>query len=344
VKQEVTAGGVEENEGETKYHSCSTSELLNIVLENREQLKALQKLSTKAKNGQKKGTATKLSDYPEDDRLKINLKMISYQRELTELALELKKRGMGRGRQPSSPAASAAAPAAATAAPAATTKKLVAEVPMKQEATAGGVEEKKGETKYHGCSREELLNRILENREQLKALQNVRTKGKNGQKKGTQVKLLKLPKDDRLKIKLKMISYQRELTELYRELRKRDMQFVTKGFGKNTIGVNLDSTRSIHACVADDGVGDDGSAAEQDVVFSSTDDELGGYEVISEGIVAPSSPPCHPWAHSSMCRFSSCCLPLTSSNSFPSRSRLPSTFGHSCLQRRSAAFKKAPDE
>jgi hypothetical protein len=219
---------------------------------------------------------------------------------------------------------------------------------MKQEATAGGVEENKGGTKYQGCSREELLNRILENREQLKTLPNVRTKGENGKKKGTLVKLCKLPKDDRLKIKLKMISYQRELTELNLELRKRDMQSVTKGFGKNTIGVNLDSTRSIYACVADDGVGDDVSAAEQDVVFSSTDDELGGYEVISEGIVAlPApgpSPPCHPWAYSSMCRFSSCCLPLTSSNSFPSRSRLPSTFGHSCLQRRSAAFKKAPDE
>jgi hypothetical protein len=243
----------------------------------------------------------------------------------------------------------AAAAAAAAAAPAAAKQNFV--VAVKQEVTAGGVEENEGETKYHCCSREELLNRILENREQLKALQNVRTKGENGKKKGTQVKLCKLPKDDRLKIKLKMISYQRELAELYLECRKRDIQFVTKGFGKNTIGVNLDSARSIHASVADEGVGDDGSAAEQDVVFSSTDDELGGYDVISEGIVAlgplpapAPPPPSHPCAHSSMCCFSSCCLPLTSSNSFPSRSRLPSTFGHSCLQRRSAAFKKAPYE
>ncbi len=162
--------------------------------------------------------------------------------------------------------------AAAAAAPAAATKTCVSEVPMKHEAAAGGGKEKKSETKHHGCSREELLNRILEIREQIQVLQTVRTKGKNGKKKGSLAKLCTLPKDDRLKVK----SYQRELAELDLELRKRDMRFVTKGFGKNMIGLNLDSTRSIHASVADDGVGDDGYAAEQDVVFTSTDDEVGG--------------------------------------------------------------------
>jgi hypothetical protein len=162
--------------------------------------------------------------------------------------------------------------AAAAAAPAAATKTFVSEVPMKHEAATGGGKEKKSETKHHGCSREELLNRILEIREQIQVLQKVRTKGKNGKKKGSLAKLCTLPKDDRLKVK----SYQRELAELDLELRKRDMRFVTKGFGKNMIGLNLDSTRSIHASVADDGVGDDGYAAEQDVVFTSTDDEVGG--------------------------------------------------------------------
>lgn len=197
-------------------------------------------------------------------------------------------------------AAAAAAPAsAAAAAPAATKQNLfAAKVPVKQEATAGG-KKKTGETKYHGCSREELQNIILETREQLKALQNVRTKAKNGKKKGTVAKLRTYPKHDQLKIR----SYNRELAELGVELRKRDMRFLgKKGFGQNMIALNLGSTRSIHASVADDVVGDDGCAAEQDVVFSGTDDEVGG-AVAALG----SHPPCHPWAHSSMCLDSSCC-------------------------------------
>jgi hypothetical protein len=114
-------------------------------------------------------------------------------------------------------AAAAAAPAAAAAAPAAAKQNFV--VAVKQEATTGGGEEKKGETKYHCCSTEELLNKLLENREQLKALQKIRTKGKNGKKKGTAAKLCNHNKDHRLKIKSKV----RELTELGLELRKRGM-------------------------------------------------------------------------------------------------------------------------
>jgi hypothetical protein len=255
-------------------------------------------------------------------------------------------------------AAAAAAPAAAADAPAAATKKLVAEVPMKQEAAAVGGEEKKGETKYHGCSREELLDKILE----------IRTKGKKVMKKGNMVKFCKIPKDDQLKIR----SYRRELAELYLELRKRGMRFVKEGFGKNTIGLNLDSTTSIHASVAADGVGDDGSAAEQDVVFSSTDDEVGG-------ALAPPGPlpPCHPWAYSSMCRFRSCCrlphqTPSPHTHASPAHSATPASNvanaiqlsppvrGHTAflfvfsltippapphrLPSCSAAFQKAPDE
>jgi hypothetical protein len=45
------------------------------------------------------------------------------------------------------------------------------------------------------------------------------------------------------------------------------------------IGLNLDSTGSIHASADgadDDRVGNDGTSAELDVVFSSTDDEVEG--------------------------------------------------------------------